>query len=349
MPKRTVVRTRTRGDGDLANAVANNGSGRARTTLELSSRRVMCQRPEWTTTSACSRTWRSCACGWPSPSRSSSTGCMRSTGSSAGRSPTRSSLAFWSGSMRAWSLLATDGRSFSSPVAVAAATLTAAALFNPLRRRVQKMVDRRFNRARYDADQTLAAFAGRLQDAVDLDSVQDDLAGVVQHAWNPPAYRYGSASTTEARTASAPSPSHRSLRDWPGDTGQVRKSDIQWTPTCGYGFRRTGRTHGIDLRVRRCRPCHIRATHDSNGRSNTVTTGSSLQAPSRTEPYHRIRTGPRYRSSKLVMRVRFPSPAPTRNRRSAVAQVLLRLPLGDYEPPAGYGVIFRQGSVQGLV
>jgi hypothetical protein len=60
------------------------------------------------------------------------------------------------------------------------------------------------------------------------------------------------------------------------------------------------------------------------------------------------RTGPRHRS-KLVMRVRFPSPAPTRNRRSAVAQVLLRLPLRDYEPPAGYGVIFRQGSVQGLV
>jgi hypothetical protein len=43
------------------------------------------------------------------------------------------------------------------------------------------------------------------------------------------------------------------------------------------------------------------------------------------------------------------SPAPTRNRRSAVAQVLLRLPLEDYEPPAGYRVIFRQGSVQGLL
>jgi hypothetical protein len=75
--------------------------------------------------------------------------------------------------------------SFSSPVEVAAATLTAAALFNPLRRRVQKMVDRRFNRARYDADHTVAAFAARLQDTVDLDSVRDDLAGVVRQALEP--------------------------------------------------------------------------------------------------------------------------------------------------------------------
>jgi hypothetical protein len=75
--------------------------------------------------------------------------------------------------------------SFSSPVEVAAATLTAAALFNPLRRRVQKVVDRRFNRARYDADRTVAAFAARRQDAVDLDSVRDDLAGVVHQALEP--------------------------------------------------------------------------------------------------------------------------------------------------------------------
>jgi hypothetical protein len=72
-----------------------------------------------------------------------------------------------------------------SPVAVAASTLVAAALFNPLRRRVQQVVDRRFNRARYDAEQTVAAFAGRLKDAVDLDMVQRDLATVVDRALEP--------------------------------------------------------------------------------------------------------------------------------------------------------------------
>ena len=61
----------------------------------------------------------------------------------------------------------------------------AAALFNPVRRRVQQVVDRRFNRARYDADQAIAAFAARLKNAVDLDSVRDDLSGVVQQALEP--------------------------------------------------------------------------------------------------------------------------------------------------------------------
>jgi hypothetical protein len=82
-------------------------------------------------------------------------------------------------------LLAQQVLGFSSPVAVAASTLAAAALFNPVRRRVQHAVDRRFNRARYDADQTVTAFAARLQDAVDLDAVRDDLAGVVQAALEP--------------------------------------------------------------------------------------------------------------------------------------------------------------------
>ena len=82
-------------------------------------------------------------------------------------------------------LLAIRVVSITTPVAVAASTLAAAALFNPLRRRVQRVVDRRFNRARYDAEQTVAAFAVRLKDAVDLDSVRDDLASVVREALEP--------------------------------------------------------------------------------------------------------------------------------------------------------------------
>jgi len=81
--------------------------------------------------------------------------------------------------------LAAGAFRFHGPVAVAAATLAAAALFNPLRRRVQRVVDRRFNRARYDADVTVAAFAARLQDAVELDAVRADLTGVVQATLEP--------------------------------------------------------------------------------------------------------------------------------------------------------------------
>ncbi len=82
-------------------------------------------------------------------------------------------------------LLATEVFRFRTPVAVAASTLAAAALFNPLRRRVQLSVDRWFNRTRYDADQTVTAFAARLQDTVDLDSVRDDLVGIVHQALEP--------------------------------------------------------------------------------------------------------------------------------------------------------------------
>ena len=82
-------------------------------------------------------------------------------------------------------LVATQVVSVNEPVAVAGSTLAVAALFNPLRRRVQRAVDRRFNRARYDADNIVAAFAGRLQDAAALDSVQDELASTVQNALEP--------------------------------------------------------------------------------------------------------------------------------------------------------------------
>jgi hypothetical protein len=82
-------------------------------------------------------------------------------------------------------LLATTVLHLHSTVAVAAATLAAAALFAPVRRRVQHAVDRRFNRARYDAERTVTAFAARLQDAVDLDAVRDDLAGVIGASLEP--------------------------------------------------------------------------------------------------------------------------------------------------------------------
>ena len=82
-------------------------------------------------------------------------------------------------------LLATRELAFSSEVAVAVSTLAAAAAFNPVRRRVQHAVDRRFNRGRYDADLTVAAFAARLQDGVDITAVRADLAETVQRALEP--------------------------------------------------------------------------------------------------------------------------------------------------------------------
>ena len=82
-------------------------------------------------------------------------------------------------------LLATSVLSFSSSIAVALSTLIAAALFNPLRRRVQHGVDRRFNRTRYDAERTADDFAGRLKDAVDLDAVCADLGQVVHRSLEP--------------------------------------------------------------------------------------------------------------------------------------------------------------------
>jgi hypothetical protein len=82
-------------------------------------------------------------------------------------------------------LLATEVLSVSSPIGVAASTLAVATLFRPLRYRIQRAVDRRFNRARYDADSIVAAFAARLKGAVDLDTVRDDLAGAVHQALEP--------------------------------------------------------------------------------------------------------------------------------------------------------------------
>ena len=82
-------------------------------------------------------------------------------------------------------LLTTHVLPFKSAVAVAACTLITAALFNPLRKRVQRAVDRRFNRSRYNAEAVVAAFTARMRQTVDFDAVRDDLVGVVHEAFQP--------------------------------------------------------------------------------------------------------------------------------------------------------------------
>ncbi|HXY16922.1 MAG TPA: hypothetical protein VEH79_01980 [Gaiellaceae bacterium] len=82
-------------------------------------------------------------------------------------------------------LLTTRVLPFSSPVAVAASTLTAAALFNPLRRKIQHTVDRRFNRSRYDQETIVADFRTRLRTAADPDTVRASLQTTVDTSVQP--------------------------------------------------------------------------------------------------------------------------------------------------------------------
>jgi hypothetical protein len=73
----------------------------------------------------------------------------------------------------------------SNELAVAGSTLLVFALFQPIRRRVQRLVDRRFNRSRYDAERTVAEFAARLRDEVDLEHLRTEILATVAATVEP--------------------------------------------------------------------------------------------------------------------------------------------------------------------
>ncbi len=133
----------------------------------------------------CSPTRCCCHSRWRSRWRCCATGCGTWTAWSAGPSPTPSSPPC-SSSPTCWSSRPPPRLAGNSgSLAVAAATLSAAAAFAPLRRQVQDMVDRRFNRRRYDAARTVDRFAVRLRDQVDLDALRAELLTVVDQTVQP--------------------------------------------------------------------------------------------------------------------------------------------------------------------
>jgi hypothetical protein len=95
-------------------------------------------------------------------------------------------LVYFGGVTMTQSVLQTlTGQEELPQLAIVASTLVIATLFNPLRRRIQSFIDRRFYRSKYDAGKTLEGFSARLRDETDLEALHDDLVGVVRETMQP--------------------------------------------------------------------------------------------------------------------------------------------------------------------
>ena len=121
----------------------------------------------------------------------------------------------------------------SGSLAVAAATLTAAALFQPLRRRTQDQVDRRFNRRRYDATRTVDTFAARLRDQVDLDALHTELLGVVAQTMQPTQTSLWLRQPEAPRAVAPPVPGQPSAGRQQGVRNDSRSGTITTTSASG--------------------------------------------------------------------------------------------------------------------